>query len=282
MDEETNKNLQKIFRTIQKSTEPINKFINSQAYQNIIEQQKEITKLANRFVNSSFFKDAREAQEKFSKVAEGLLHSQVFHDIIEQQKEIAKITNHFINSQDFQRMREQQSEISRVMADFSNIQFIKDIDLDNIQLDSEEFKDIIESQDGKISDNEKEIINDFLEVSEIAFPEISVITKHYEDRNYKKTAVALIRFMIIYFFISYQVYIEFIDIDKHYKVNRDNVRVRMSPQKDNSNNIITKLSKNTYIERIGSDNGWVKVRFELEDGVEKEGWIFRTMITKMD
>ena len=65
-------------------------------------------------------------------------------------------------------------------------------------------------------------------------------------------------------------------------INRDNVRVRSLPQKEDTKNVITKLNKNTYIEKIGSDNGWIKVRFELDDGIEKEGWIFRTMLTKID
>lgn len=259
MNKEVNINLLSLSKSIQKSIEPINNFENSQAFQNIIELQNKISKIADTF-----------------------FHSQAFNNIVKQHKEISKIANNFVNSQALQNMIEQQSEIARIMANLSDIQLIRDIDFDNIQLDSEEFKVIIENQDEKISDSEKYLIRDFLEISEVAFPEINVITKYYEDRNYKKSAIALIRFLIIYLFISYQLYNEFIDKDKHYAVNRDNVRVRLSPEKNNNTNIITKLNKNIYLEKLDSENGWIKVRFELDDGIEKEGWIFRTMITKMD
>jgi hypothetical protein len=63
---------------------------------------------------------------------------------------------------------------------------------------------------------------------------------------------------------------------------RENVRVRLSPTTIDNSNIITKLHKNTYIEKLDSKDGWTKVRFELDDGIEKEGWIYRTMLTKMD
>lgn len=274
--------MQRIFRAIQKSTEPINNFINSQAYQNIIEQQKAMAEIANSFVNSQAFQNMIELQNKMSKIADTFFHSQAFHNIVEQHKEISKIANNFVNSQAFQNMMEQQGEIARVIVNLPHIQFIKDIDFDDIQFDSEEFKAIIESQDEKISDSEKIIIKDFLEISAVVFPEINVITKYYENKNYKKSAIALIRFMIIYLFISYQLYTEFIDKDKYYTANRDNVRVRLSPEKNNNTNIITKLSKNTYLEKIDSENGWIKVRFELDDGIEKEGWIFRTMLTRRD
>jgi len=79
----------------------------------------------------------------------------------------------------------------------------------------------------------------------------------------------------------YQLYNDILNSDMHYKVNRENVRVRLSPTTKDNSNVIAKLHKNTYIERLDSKDGWTKVRFELEDGIEKGGWIYRTMLTKM-
>lgn len=234
-------------KKIQKSIQPMIE-LQDKLHKSILPIVNSMSEIANSFVHSQAFHNMIELQNKMSKVADTFLHSQVFYDIVEQHKEISKIANTFVNSKDFQNLIEQQSELARLIANLPHTQFLKDIDLHDIQFDSKEFKIIIENQDDKISDSEKNLINNFLEMSEVAFPEINVITKYYEDKNYKKSAIALIRFLIIYLFISYQLYTEFIDKDKHYAVNRDNVRVRLSPQKENNSNVITKLSKK-YIYR---------------------------------
>jgi len=137
----------------------------------------------------------------------------------------------------------------------------------------------------EITEDEENIIENTFKDLSIVFPEIGVLINNLKLKKYKKTAIVIIILSLYHIFTFYSLYNDIFNNnnDRHYKTNRKSVIVRLNPTKEKNTNIITKLTKNTYIEKISStDNGWIKVRFELEEGIEKEGYIYRTLITKMD
>ncbi|WP_225351776.1 SH3 domain-containing protein, partial [Arcobacter porcinus] len=67
-----------------------------------------------------------------------------------------------------------------------------------------------------------------------------------------------------------------------YAVNRDNVRIRETPTTETNKNIIKKLNRNEYVIKIDNKNGWIKVKYNSEDGKELEGWIYQTMLSKIN
>ncbi len=129
---------------------------------------------------------------------------------------------------------------------------------------------------------ERNIINESFETLCEMSPDINILKSSIESEKYRKFIIAIIIILISNSFPLYNIYDGLLNNDIHYKSNRNNVRVRSTPTKENNSNIITKLHKNTYVEKIGYSDGWVNIKFELEDGIEKEGWIYRTMLTKIE
>ena len=151
--------------------------------------------------------------------------------------------------------------------------------------DYKDIKGMLHNLDITIADDEKEeedLINETLQVIAEVNPEMKSFINILQLKHYKKATIFVLVWFICNIIPMYHMYNEIFNSDIHYKVNRENVRVRLSPTTIDNSNIITKLHKNTYIEKLDSQDGWTKVRFELDDGIEKEGWIYRTMLTKMD
>jgi hypothetical protein len=130
--------------------------------------------------------------------------------------------------------------------------------------------------------NEKNIIDESFQLLCEISPDINILKSSIDSTKYRKFIIAIIFILVFNSFNIYTFYNELLHNDIHYKSNRDNVRVRLTPTNENNTNIITKLSRNTYVEKIGSNKGWVNIRFELSSGIEKDGWIYRTMLTKIE
>jgi len=235
------------------------------------EQQNSIAKMTTSFIDSPAMKTFKAQQSSIAKMTEGIIASSGFKALQEQQSNIFKITAGFIDSPTMKTFREQQDSLPQMSSIF-NSQALQTI-LDNIEM-SEVEEDITKE--------EKNIIKEILQVITDLSPDIGILIKSFELQNYKKVTIFIIIWFLYNILPMYQLHNDILNSDTHYKVNRDNVRVRLSPNIENNKNVITKLSKNTYIEKLDSKDGWTKVRFEFSDGIEKEGWVYRTMLTKMD
>lgn len=231
------------------------------------QQQDRVAKLTSGIFDSSMLK----AMESITK-ASSMFDTSAFSALQEQQNSIAAMVSGIFDNPVLTALKEQENDFLKRTSLF---------DTDTIQkiLDDIEISKINETA---ITQEEKSLIDEALQVISEISPEIGTFIQSLELQNYKKATI----FMMIWFIYNilpiYQLYNDVFNSDTHYKVNRDNVRVRLLPNKEDNTNIITKLNKNTYIEKLDSENGWAKVRFEFDDGIEKEGWIYRTMITKMD
>jgi len=154
---------------------------------------------------------------------------------------------------------------------------------------------IKENLEPEITENEKTLLKDFLDSLSESFPEVKSFIQSLETKNYNKLIIASLIFVFfkilpMYFLIQNNFldnqqtnnlqYV--IEKDIHYKVNGKNVRVRLTPTTISKQNIIKKLDNNIYVKKIVEKNGWIKVLFELKDGIYKKGWINRKLLTKVD
>jgi hypothetical protein len=168
------------------------------------------------------------------------------------------------------------SEISRSILKSEDLDLI----FNNLHISIEESIEKIDNIN--IEEENKILIKEQLEIIKKLSPELHIFLEAFDKKKYISLIFILMYILIINSYSIYSFYTSLINSDRHYKVNRNNVYIRSTPFKE-KNNILIKLNKNTYIEKIESnDNGWIKIQFELEDGVEEEGWIYRTMITKID
>lgn len=153
--------------------------------------------------------------------------------------------------------------------------------INNLPLDREIKKDEELFQlhvENNLEESEKKLLSDFLDVAKKTSNEAKVIIEFFEAKNYKKVAIAIIFFLIM----NFSLIVSFFSENTHYRINRDNVSVRTLPSSSNEN-VIATLKHNIYVEKIDSnDNGWIKIRFEMEDEKIEEGWIYRTMLSKIE
>jgi hypothetical protein len=151
----------------------------------------------------------------------------------------------------------------------------------NDKLEINEYIDIL--MNDEIKDiNEKNIIDESFEILCEMSPDINILKSSIDSTKYRKIIITIIFILVFNSLNFYTIYNQLSNNDVHYKANRDNVRIRLTPTNKDNSNIITKLNKNTYVEKIGSNNGWINIKFELSDGIEKDGWIYRTMLTKIE
>jgi len=138
------------------------------------------------------------------------------------------------------------------------------------------------SLDEDLNENENESFYEvFFNDLCIKYPDIEILKSSISTKRYKRLVSKLIWIFISCLPFIYSYYVE-LNTDIHYKTNSKPF-VRSSPTTENKSNIIKELGKNVYVKKIGTnDKGWVNVRFELKDGVQEEGWIYRTKLTKID
>lgn len=139
----------------------------------------------------------------------------------------------------------------------------------------------VELTDENLAKNEKEQINEFIEAMSKIFPEINILLESIKNKNHLLSSLIAILIML-YIIPNGKFYFDIFFGKTAYTVNRENVRIRTTPTTKTKDNIIKKLHKNEYVEEIENKNGWVKVIYSLEDGEEIEGWVYRTMLTKVD
>lgn len=155
-------------------------------------------------------------------------------------------------------------------------EFFSQIDI-NAVLEDEEIIEAFENSETEFTDNE---INKQAEFIYGLIPGSKELMESHKENNHSKSFGIIIR----YLFELFLLYMTLIGAynNEIYKINRDNVRIRQTPNKDNNKNIICKLNKNISVIKVDSENGWAKIRFEQEDGVQKEGWVYGNMISEAE
>ena len=162
----------------------------------------------------------------------------------------------------------------------SKIEEIRNQFEDNLNLN--EYMDVLLSNNIAESSEEKKSIDEVFQLLSEISPDFKILKNSIISTKYKRFFIVIMWLVILNFFNIYSFINQLSNNDVHYKSNCNNLRVRSTPTTETDNNIITKLNKNVYVEKIGSENKWVQVRFELSDGIEKEGWIYRTKLTKIE
>lgn len=144
-----------------------------------------------------------------------------------------------------------------------------------IEKDEELFQLHVENS---LEESDKKLLSDFLDVAVENIPGLKSIRDSLEAKNYTKFVMAILFLLIIY----RSDILAFLYENTNYRINRDNVSVRTLPSSNNEN-VIATLKHNIYVEKIDSnDNGWIKIRFEMEDEKIEEGWIYKTMLSKIE
>lgn len=135
-----------------------------------------------------------------------------------------------------------------------------------------------------LTKEEKDEVNNLIDLS---FKNLTdnEFFKNLPYKNSVKKGIFII--CIIYFILSdfiptVNFYYELIQNKAIYFVNRDNVKIRETPTSETDKNIMKELNRNEYVIKIDSKGNWVKVKYNLEDGKEIEGWIYNTKLSKID
>ncbi len=66
-----------------------------------------------------------------------------------------------------------------------------------------------------------------------------------------------------------------------YVINRNNVLVKSEPSKENSE-LIIKLNRNHYVEKIDRNKNSIKIEFENENGELLQGWVKNDTLRKIE
>ncbi|MDX4028376.1 SH3 domain-containing protein [Aliarcobacter skirrowii] len=131
-----------------------------------------------------------------------------------------------------------------------------------------------------LTKEEKDEVNNLIDLSfknltnDKFFEKLSIIEKK-KIINYLFTLIFVVIPSIIFYY-------ELIQNKAIYFVNRDNVKIRETPTSETDKNIMKELNRNEYVIKIDSKGNWVKVKYNLEDGKEIEGWIYNTKLSKID
>ncbi len=221
--------------------------INSASKQ--IEKTSKLFETYNALQNSNIFK----ASDLVSKSLESIILNQ----------------NSFLNTHDFSQL--------------SNLAKAIESNFSNFSIDDATIVEI-EAQDIIINEDNKKIINQTIECIYEASPEFKRLIESFKENNYYKVVVIVIFLILLKLAGVYVDYYltQLLSSNDFYKINRNNVRIRETPDIKNDKNIMCKLNKNISVIKIDSENGWVKVRFEQGEGVEKEGWVYSNMLSKVE
>lgn len=154
----------------------------------------------------------------------------------------------------------------------------------HMQLDelSKEENDLFQAHiDEHFIESDKKLLSDFLDVVKETVPELKIMINSLQDKNYTKFMIAMFVSLILHFVMLKTV--DYFTENTHYRINKENTSIKATPSRVAKDNVITTLSRNIYVEKIDSgDNGWVKIRFEMSDGKIEEGWVYKTMLSKIE
>lgn len=160
-------------------------------------------------------------------------------------------------------------------------EILKSLNLPSMAIE-ETIQSKVEEQIDSLTKEDKKSLEEIFDSLKYIFPDISYLSEKLSKRQY----IAILIFIIFNIPTIYSFYEEHfkqnVISDSYYKINRNNVRVRTEPSTDNTSNIIVKLNKNVFVEKIDSHKNWLKIEFEDDNGEEKQGWIRRDMLTKIE
>lgn len=160
-------------------------------------------------------------------------------------------------------------------------EILKSLNLSSIVVE-ENIQNKIEKQIDSLTNDDQKLLDEVFDIIKHMCPDISYLSEKLSQGKY----IAIIIFIVFYIPTIYSIYEEYfkqnVIHDISYKINRNNVRVRTEPSTDSTSNILIKLNKNVYVEKIDSHKNWLKVEFENDNGEEIQGWIRRDMLTKIE
>ncbi|UYF42700.1 SH3 domain-containing protein [Aliarcobacter cryaerophilus] len=140
----------------------------------------------------------------------------------------------------------------------------------------------VEEQIDLLTKKDKKILEEIFDSIKHQLPDINYLSEKLSKKKY----IAILIYILFSIPSILTIYGEYFKKDgisnSYYKINRNNVRIRTEPSTDINSNIIIKLNKNVFVEKIDSYKNWFKVEFEDDNGEEKQGWIRRDMLTKIE
>lgn len=158
---------------------------------------------------------------------------------------------------------------------------LKGLDVSSFNIDESVEKEL-EEQINSLETEDKKTLNEIFEALKNMFPEIEFISQAFQKKQYVRILTYFFIFILPFIQNYYKEYKQNILSNSYYKINRDKVRVRSEPSKDDPKTIIVKLNKNVFVEKIGSYKNWIKIEFENDNGEEIEGWVRNDMVTKIE
>ena len=275
---ELNKNLENIFDNLALK----NFYDNNQKLINLCKPMlnyklgisSELLEIGKIFDNSTF-KVLQENQQRLHDLYKPILSNDL--KITSKLLEIAKLFDNSV----FKVLQENQQIFKNFISlnNFTMPTFETDKYFDYIdKIDKIDKIDISEIIVEDFTKEEKEELDNLIDLFSKTFTE-NEFFKKLSNMGYKNKIIYFIFFILI---PNIHFYYNLIQNKSTYVVNRDNVRIRETPTTETNKNIIKKLTRNEYVIKIDNKDGWVKVKYNLEDGKEIEGWIYKTMLSKID
>ena len=160
-------------------------------------------------------------------------------------------------------------------------EILRSLNIPSIAIE-ETIQNKVEEQIDSLTKEDKKSLEEIFDSLKHMFPDISYLSEKLSKKEY----IAILIYILFSIPTIYSFYEEHfkqnVISDSYYKINRNDVRVRTEPSTDNTSNIIVKLNKNVFVEKISSHKNWVEVEFEDDKGEEKQGWVRQDMLTKIE
>lgn len=244
----------------------INRIMNSPTMQSIQRTHDKIAKMTQ---------PVQDMQKVFETINVNLVNSSIF-------KTIPQMQNQFKTIFDSPSFKNIHNTLEQNQVIFQNIFTQFDFDALYKKLEEDEKNQIyVEQYEQQITEEELKEFNKIILTLGKIFPEFKTFIESIENKEYKSGIVAVVIFIIFRILPLLMVYNNYFENDA-YMVNRENVRLRTSPISTSNDNIVKKLHRNEYVVKIDEENGWIKVNYDLEDGQQIEGWIYRTLLSKVE
>ncbi len=145
-----------------------------------------------------------------------------------------------------------------------------------------ENNNILDKDIENIKDTDEKIISQIAEVLFHSVPELNTIKNTLSKKQYFKMSIYLIVNLIRLYLYVLALMSLFEDKNLNsYVINRNNVLVKSEPSKENSE-LIIKLNRNHYVEKIDSNKNSIKIEFENENGELLEGWVKNDTLRKIE
>ncbi len=111
-----------------------------------------------------------------------------------------------------------------------------------------------------------------------SYPWLTVVRDGLRAKKFSEVVIAIVIIFLLDSMRTYLINLAFVDNDK-YQINRNYAPVKTSPE-SGMKNIINRLDKDTFVEKIDEEGVYIKIKYINKDGESKEVWIDRIYITE--